>query len=223
MPDTVPGTERRPRRERTENAARRREQLVDAALKSIVRNGLRATTLATVAREAGLSEGVAVFYFQSKEGLLAAALESHYQRYQANWRAALEATAGRDAAERLSALVRADFHPRVCSREAQIVWHAFWGEASARPLFKEIAARYDAARAEALTRAVEALLVELGHDMAEARRLAAGIEGLTDGLWLQIYLSSGVADAGEALAISARFLAALFPERARVFLAMTHG
>ena len=152
MPDIAPGAERRPRRERAENAARRREQLVDAALRSIVRNGLRGTTLATVAREAGLSEGVAVFYFQSKEGLLAAALERHYQRYEANWRAALDA-AGSGATDRLAALVRAEFEPQVCAREAQIVWHAFWGEASARPLFKDIAHRYDAARSDALTAA----------------------------------------------------------------------
>lgn len=219
MPDAARDAEPRPRRERTENAARRREQLVDAALRSIVRNGLPGTTLATVAREAGLSQGVAVFYFKTKEALLAAALESHYQRYEANWRAALQASSG-SAAERLAALVRSEFQPQVCSREAQIVWHAFWGEASARPLFNEIAHRYDAERADALSLATAALLADLGRDTAEARALAAGIEGLTDGLWLQIYLSNGVTEADEALAISARFLAALFPERAGVFRAM---
>jgi TetR/AcrR family transcriptional repressor of bet genes len=222
MPDTAGGKERRPRKERAENAARRREQLVDAALASIVRNGLGGTTLATVAREAGLSEGVAVFYFQSKEGLLAAALEAHYQRYEANWRAALEAAAT-GAADRLAALVAADFQPQVCARDAQIVWHAFWGEAGARPLFNTIARRYDAARADALSAAVEALLIELGRDAGEAGALAAGIEGLTDGLWLQLYLVSGVTDAKTALAISGRFLAALFPERSEVFRAMAQG
>lgn len=219
MPDTAPDAARKPRRERAENAARRREQLVDAALRSIVRNGLQGTTLATVAREAGLSQGVAVFYFQTKEGLLAAALERHYQRYEENWRSALEA-AGDDAATRLAALVRADFRPQVCGREAQIVWHAFWGQASARPLYNEIADRFDSVRSDALTQAMAALLWELGRDEAEARALAAGLEGLTDGLWLQMYLASGVTDADEALAISARFMTALFPERASVFGAM---
>ncbi len=216
MSDTAPGAEPRPRKERAENAARRREQLVDAALRSIVRNGLQGTTLATVAREAGLSQGVAVFYFQTKEGLLAAALQRHYERYQANWTSALEAAPDAPA-DRLAALVRADFQPQVCARDAQIVWHAFWGEASARPLFNQIADRFDSARSGALEQAVRALLSDLGRDTSEARALAAGIEGLTDGLWLQMYLSSGVTDADEALAITFRFVAALFPERASVF------
>ncbi|NKX45346.1 TetR family transcriptional regulator C-terminal domain-containing protein [Roseicyclus persicicus] len=222
MPDTASDAEPRPRKERAENAARRREQLVDAALRSIVRNGLPGTTLATVAREAGLSQGAAVFYFQSKEGLLAAALQRHYERYEANWRGAL-AEAGDDPALRLAALVRADFQPQVCAREAQIVWHAFWGEASARPLFNEIADRFDSARSDAMTAATEALLADLGRDTGQARALAAGIEGLTDGLWLQMYLASGVQEAGEARAITGHFLAALFPERTATFLAMAEG
>jgi AcrR family transcriptional regulator len=206
----------RPRRERAENAARRRAQLAEAALRSIVRNGLQGTTLATVAREAGLSQGSAVFYFKTKEGLLAAALELHYARYAANWRDAL-ARAGAAPADRLAALVRADFDPQVCAREAQIIWHAFWGEARARPLYNEIADRFDRARSAALTEATRALLHDLGRDTAEAEALAAGIEGLTDGLWLQMHLGSGVRDADTGLRIAMRFLAALFPERAAVF------
>lgn len=216
MPEDPAAAEPRPRKERTENAARRRGQLIEAALRSIVRNGLPGTTLATVAKEAGLSQGVAVFYFQTKEGLLAAALERHYERYEANWRQALDA-AGADPADRLAALVRADFHPAVCSREAQIVWHAFWGEASARPLFNRIADRFDTHRSEALEEAARDLLAALGRDTSEARALGAGIEGLTDGLWLQIYLASGVTDPGEAYDITRRFLVALFPERALAF------
>jgi TetR/AcrR family transcriptional repressor of bet genes len=216
MPEHSEGAEPRIRKERTENAARRRGQLVDAALRSIVKNGLTGTTLATVAKEAGLSQGVAVFYFQTKEWLLAAALERHYERYQANWQSAREAAPEAPAA-RLCALVAADFAPQVCAREAQIVWHAFWGEASARPLYNQIAARFDTARSEALEEETRALLVELKRDPGEARALAAGIEALTDGLWLQLYLASGVTDPAEARAVTRRFLAALFPERAAAF------
>lgn len=216
MAEDPVGPEQRPRKERTENAARRRGQLIDAALRSIVKNGLPGTTLATVAKEAGLSQGVAVFYFHTKEGLLAAALERHYERYEANWREAL-AAAGEDPAARLAALIAADFEPSVCSREAQIVWHAFWGEASARPLFNQIADRFDRNRSQALETAVSGLLEDLGRPVPDARALSAGIEALTDGLWLQMYLASGITDPAEALSVTARFLAALFPERADAF------
>lgn len=216
MPNDGPDAAARPRKERSENAAMRRGQLIKAALNSIVKNGLPGTTLATVAREAGLSQGVAVFYFQTKEGLLAAALERHYQLYEANWRTALKAAENNPAA-RLAALVWADFQPEVCAREAQIVWHAFWGEASARPLFNEIADRFDTARSAALEAEAGALLAELGQDTDGARALGAGIEALTDGLWLQIYLASGITDPAEAMAVTRRFLVALFPERRAEF------
>ncbi len=219
MPQNSAAKEQPARKERTENAARRRGQLIDAALRSIVKHGLAGTTLATVAKEARLSQGVAVFYFQTKEGLLAAALERHYERYQANWQAAREATEG-DPASRLAALVGADFAPAVCSREAQIVWHAFWGEASARPLYNEIADRFDSARSEALEQETQSLLSELKREPGAARALAAGIEALTDGLWLQIYLASGITDPVEAKAVTGRFLVALFPERAAAFAAL---
>jgi TetR/AcrR family transcriptional repressor of bet genes len=71
----------KPRKERKANADKRRLQLLDATLRSIAINGLSKTTLATVAAEAGLSQGVAVFYFKSKTGLLTEALREHYQRY----------------------------------------------------------------------------------------------------------------------------------------------
>ena len=82
--------ERRPRRERADNAARRRAQILDATIELIVRHGLSATTLATVAEEAGLSQGVTVFYFKTKQALLAEALRWHYEEYRKVWRAALE-------------------------------------------------------------------------------------------------------------------------------------
>jgi AcrR family transcriptional regulator len=216
MSENAVPADSRPRKERKENADRRRGQLIDAALQSIIKNGLPKTTLATVAREAELSQGVAVFYFQTKEKLLAAALDRHYEHYASNWRVA-RASAPDDAAARLAALVYGDFDPSVCSHEAQIIWHAFWGEASARPAFKDIADRYDTARSEALEVEVKALLTDLGRDLSEARVLSAGIEALTDGLWLQMYLASGITDPKEACVVTRNFLVALFPERDGAF------
>ena len=79
----------KPRKERKENADRRRRQLLDATRRSIVAHGLARTTLATVAVEAGLSQGVAVFYFASKTGLLTETMRDMYRSYEENWQAAL--------------------------------------------------------------------------------------------------------------------------------------
>ncbi len=205
-PAATPGP--RPRKERTENAARRRRQIIDATLRSIEKNGLAGTTLATVSREAGLSQGVAVFYFQNKQALLDAALRHLYAEYQATWQAALEA-AGTDPVARLAALVRVDFTGDACSPRTLTLWHAFWGEASARPLYAEIAAAYDAEHGSAMRAAVAALT-----DDAEADRIADVLSAASDGYWTGMHLSQGAYPASEVLASLARLLAAFFPERA---------
>ncbi len=51
---------------------------------------------------------------------------------------------------RILALVRADFDPAICNRRTLTLWHAFWGEATARPLFAAISESDDRERAEAL-------------------------------------------------------------------------
>ena len=81
----------RPKGKNVENAHRRRKQLIDAVVSSIVENGLSATTFSTVARASGLSEGTAVFYFQNKETLLAAAFRDRMEKYRTAWRDALSA------------------------------------------------------------------------------------------------------------------------------------
>ena len=93
----------RPRKERKENADKRRGQIIEATYRSIVRNGLSGTTLASVSNEAGLSQGVAVFYFQNKQSLLGAALRHQYEIYQEGWQKAMS-DAGSDPADQITAL-----------------------------------------------------------------------------------------------------------------------
>ena len=57
-------------RRRTAPPAERRRQLIDATIRSVANRGLADTTIATVAREAGLSQGIINLHFQTKERLL---------------------------------------------------------------------------------------------------------------------------------------------------------
>lgn len=203
----------RPRKERTENAAHRRRQIIEATVRSVIRNGLSGTTLATVSAEAGLSQGVAVFYFKNKQTLLGEVLRHHYEVYQRHWLQALDA-AGPDPLDQLIAMVKADFDPKICNANSLVVWHAFWGEANARPLYAEISEKYDAERAAAMRNISVALLGAPGRTVQDAADLGTGIDALTDGFWLRIYLSNGETDTKQALQITARFLAAAFPAHA---------
>lgn len=202
---------KRPRRERAGNAAKRRRQIIDATLRSVVRHGLAGTTLATVSEEAGLSQGVAVFYFGTKQTLLVEALKALYGEYKELVDAEL-AKAGDDPVLRIAALVRADFDARVCNSKALAVWHAFWGEANARPLYAQAAAEGDEERQREMEDACAGLLEANGRDPAEAAAVSTIIDALIDGLWLQIYLSPDPVDLAEMQGIVVRALAAHFPE-----------
>jgi len=213
-----PQSPARPRRERKQNADMRRGQIIDAAFRSIVRNGLSGTTLASVASEAGLSQGVALFYFSNKQALLAAALQRQYDLYQQAWQKAL-AAAGANPAAQIVALVRSDFTPEICNEETLIIWHAFWGESNARPLYGEISKTFEAARAGAMRAACAALLRAEARPTDEACDIAAGIDAMTDGLWQAIYLSNRPPNRDRPMRLAAIYLASAFPAHSAAFRA----
>lgn len=204
----------RQRKERKDNADRRRRQLIEATLRSVVENGLSRTTLATVANAAGLSQGVAVFYFKSKDMLLAAALEYQYSIYADTWRNAV-AEAGAEPAERLAALIRADFSPVVCNREALAVWFSFWGEASFRPRYAESARDFDVQRGAALYELCRELLPNASE--TEARDVAFCIDSLTDGFWQKLYLTPESFSIEEGLRLTMAHLRMVFPAHKTTF------
>lgn len=202
----------RPRKERVENAAMRRRQLIEATIDSIVEHGLSATTLATVSDGAGLSQGVAVFYFKNKQTLLAETLKYHYEEYTEVWKSAV-ATAPDDAVEKILAMVGADLDERICNRRHLALWNSFWGEAKARPVFAEICDTYDAEHTAVLTalcRKAEDLIADPSWD---AETLAEALATLTDGMWIRMHVTPDAMDNAAGRRMVGRFLATLLPTR----------
>ena len=203
----------RPRGEQVENAARRRRQLIEAAIDSIVEVGMSATTLATVSKAAGLSQGVAVFYFKRKENLLIETLRYHYDEYNEVWRGAV-AAAGPDPLDRLMALVFANLDPLLCTPRNLTLWNSFWGEAAARPQYRAIC--------DAHTRAHRDALVDL---CREARSLIVGaswtptavadtLDTMTDGMWTRMHITPNQMSLDDGRRLVARFLVTVFPSEA---------
>ena len=59
-----------PARKRTAPKEERQHQLIQATIRSVAKNGMSDTTMATVSSEAGLSQGIINLHFQSKDRLL---------------------------------------------------------------------------------------------------------------------------------------------------------
>ena len=197
------------RKERKANADMRRLQLLNATLRSIAANGLTKTTLATVAKEAGLSQGVAVFYFHTKTGLLTEALREHYRRYEHNWTSHLS-KANAAPLSQLMAMIKADFEPEVCNPEALSIWFAFWGEQNFTPQYAEISAQFDRNRATALQQICRKLMV--GSPAGKADEMGAWIDTLTDGFWQKLHLFPEEFSREDALSATLSLVAQLLPE-----------
>ena len=90
-------TERRPTA-RQRQAAARREQILQTALKLFAAQGFDATSTRQIAREVGIAEGLIFHYFPTKASLLAAILEDRLEgrrAFRRELRPLLEDAAGK--------------------------------------------------------------------------------------------------------------------------------
>jgi AcrR family transcriptional regulator len=111
-----------PRPPRRQTPDVRREQLLNAAETVLVREGLRSTTVADVAVEAGVAKGTTYLYFRSKDELIAALRARYLERFIAALTGDLDAP----AAARLDAVVLGLFGVAV---EHHDLHHALFHEA----------------------------------------------------------------------------------------------
>jgi TetR/AcrR family transcriptional regulator, transcriptional repressor of bet genes len=191
----------------------RQGDIVSAAIDSIARVGFADTTLATVAREAGMSPASVVFYFKTKEALLTETLRHLAGEYSETWKSAL-AKAPDDPVARLVAIVTAAYSPKVCNRKRIAVWHAFYGEAKTRPDYLRICGQNDDERHRALVDICAGVLAAGGKPTDGARDIATMIDALADGLWTDILTSAGTANRQESLRLALIHLKALLPDSA---------
>ncbi len=188
---------------------RMQRRIIDAAFDVIAERGLTGATFATVASEAGVSQGVLVFHFKTKEELLAETLRRFILEYERSWR---RAAATEDPLERIRALIRVDFSQAICSRKKLAFWFAFWGEATAKPIFNKICAAAEMARGEVMAEACRDYCERAGD--GDPASLADYIDAQIDGLWLQLHINWKKLTRPGAQEIALAHLERILPDRA---------
>lgn len=210
-PVTEPALQTDPRPPRTLSKDARRAQLIEATISTMAELGYSRTTLTAVARRAGLSHGLVLFHFDTKENLLSETLDFLSEEYRANWQAAL-AAAGDAPEAQLEALVRADFNPAICTRDKLAAWCAFWGESQSRPIYQARCGSND----DHYNRVLEEICARMNgqhgyaHDPARVSRL---IRISIEGVWLDLMTMANPYPVDEALATVWLGLAALYPRQ----------
>ena len=196
---------------RTESKEVRRQQLITATIRSIAKHGIGGTTMSTVTDYAGLSIGIVNFHFESKQNLFEETLMFLAREHHDKWFNAYK-DAGLSASEKLLAIVDAHFHPKICSRKKLAVWFAFYGEAGRRAVYRSLIDGIDDERFDISTELCTEIDAEGGYGRTPPRQIARTLEGLYDGLCLNILMYPGTFSRPQARAQVRAFLASVFPD-----------
>lgn len=190
-------------------AARRRQAILAAAVSVIASHGLSNTTIERVAGRAKVAAGTVLFYFGSKERLLLEALTGIAEEFDEARRKAI-AKAGDDPAAGLAALVEVSFHAKVSAPDKVAVWYAFWGEANARKVYRDLVGSHDDDYEQSVRGLVQRLIDAGPREDLDADWVAGGFIGLLETLWQDILTESRAFDRKRAVRIARAYLTGVF-------------
>jgi betaine-aldehyde dehydrogenase len=178
----------------------RRRQLIEVTIDSLAELGYVGTTLAQIAIRAGVSPGLVAHYFGDKDGLLDAAFRSLARRVGNQVRARLRQV--RTPRGRIQAVIDANLAPEEFEQRTGTAWLAFWGQVLHVKPLKRVQSVYQRRTLSNLRSSLKRLV-----PAEEARRLAAMIAAMIDGVWLRAALSGWrEADSESARALLTAFV-----------------
>ncbi len=170
----------------------RRRSLIEATVGAIHEKGYCDVTVAQIAKRAGVSSGLALHYFGSKDQLLAATMRHLLKDLGDGIRERL--SQARDPRERISAIIEGNFAPGQFREAVIAAWLAFYVQSRTTRSNRRLLQIYSGRLASNLT-------FNLRHYMphAEARRVAEGTASMIDGVWIRQALREEEANARNAI------------------------
>jgi TetR/AcrR family transcriptional repressor of bet genes len=191
-------------------AGRTHAAILDAAISVIAKHGLSATTVQLVAEAAKVAPGTVILHYLRKEALLAAALRHVALEFEQARRDAIAKAAG-DPVAAIKGLIEVTFDSRVSDPARIAVWYAFWGEAPARRVYRQVIGDLDNAYHTDLEQLFRELIGSGGHGHLNPTAVAMAFAGLLDWHWQDVLASGEAFDRAQALNITQAYLAGLFP------------
>ena len=186
-----------------------RQKIIDATIAVINTQGIAGTTIARVVELAEVSMGLVNLHFESKERLLEAALGHMAEKYDAHWKATLQA-APNEAGARIRALVLADLDPSVLNLETLGVWYAFRAQTRTNPAFVSLVGNRDRQLSTQYLKLFEHLNRESGRDHP-VETLTRGLIAMLEGIWADYFLYPGEFNHNDAVTLPMLYLGTLYP------------
>ena len=173
---------------------RKRYHLIEAAIRVVGRKGAARATIQDVAQEAGLSVGLANFYFAGKDELFRTAFQSMAEEYEVAWRRRVQELTEPLAV--IDAMIQSAFDPQVLDQAKAAAWFSFWGEACAGDVSFQVTDQIEQSFTDEIMKQCLILARLQQRPAAEARDIGRTLEALIEGLW------SGFAVPGNKLRIT---------------------
>lgn len=196
----------------------RREQLIDATMRTIARRGFARTTMAHVAKTAGLSQGIVNFYFKTKEALLYETLDHLAQEYASIMQQALE-RAGPDPVAALNAMIETDVGPAACTQTKAAVWLAFWAESRGRPKYRQLCRKLGGEYFSLVQQLCTRLAQRGGYDDLDVETISRSFNTMINGLWVDLATDPQSFDREQARHACRTYFAGFFPSEFAPLLA----
>jgi AcrR family transcriptional regulator len=190
-----------------DTADQRRAQMLRAAIAIIEERGFPDTRIADVAKRAGTSPALVIYYFKTKDQLLTEALrfaeDTWYEEGTARM-AAIGSAAGRlEELVAMTCLPESDIQPA----SSWLLWLDLWAQSVRLPEVAGVRQKFDERWRETIT-----ALVVAGQEAGEFGPVdpddfAVSLSALLDGLAIQIALGDPSVTPGRAFELSMRFVA----------------
>ena len=187
-----------------------RKLILKAAVDSIATMGLGKLTLDQVADRVGISRGLVVFHFKSKDNLIEEVLSYLGRQYQGGW----EAVLGGEAKSDMDRLVRLiDYDIRFACENPNYVsaWHAFWGEAKGNVMYQEQVVQRDIGNSRDMEHLLEKISGDGEYDKQELSLVTRGLFVMMFGIWVQLHLNPDPNDYELNTKAVRLFLGRMFP------------
>ncbi len=192
----------------TEADAPRRDQILAAALDVINERGFPDTRVADVAERADVSAGLIIYYFKTKDHLLAEAMRSAEDRWYAE--GARRTGKLSSAVKRLEEVIAMTFIPDEDSDsgESWSVWLDLWAAAVRQPEVRRVREEFDEHWRETIRTIVREGQASGEFNDLDADDFAVGFSALLDGLAIQVALDDSAVPPQRAVELSLNFAAA---------------
>lgn len=166
----------------------RKQELIEATIKSIESHGFQGTTIMTISREASMSAGIISHYFGSKQGLILATIRYLLEQLKQDLLQQIATCEQPMTAElRLQMIVDTNFSCFQQSTSVTRTWLCFWAQALHDPEL----ARLQRVNSKRLQRNLLYSYKQVITDPVQAAIAANMTAAMIDGFWLRSSLSQG--------------------------------